>query len=100
MNDIIIGGKGALTPVEPGKAAKEESGAQTPFGTVLKQTIRDINNLQLKADQAIAKVEVDNSASIHEAMVALEKADISFKGHDAGKEQDHRGLPGDHEDAG
>ncbi|MBP9020013.1 MAG: flagellar hook-basal body complex protein FliE [Syntrophobacterales bacterium] len=79
MNDIIIGGKGALTPVEPGKAAKEESGAQTPFGTVLKQTIRDINNLQLKADQAIAKVEVDNSASIHEAMVALEKADISFK---------------------
>ncbi|HRT27963.1 MAG TPA: flagellar hook-basal body complex protein FliE [Syntrophales bacterium] len=79
MNDIIIGGNPALTPVEPGKAEKEGSGTQTPFGTVLKKTIKDINDLQIKADQAIAKVEVDNSASIHEAMIALEKADISFK---------------------
>ncbi len=79
MKDIIIGGNPVLTPPGPAKSGREGSGAQTPFGTVLKQTLEDINDLQTKADKAIEKVEVDNSASIHEAMIALEKADISFK---------------------
>lgn len=79
MQDIIIGGNPVLTTPEPAKSGRGGSGTQTPFGTVLKQTLKDINDLQTKADKAIEKVEVDNSASIHEAMIALEKADISFK---------------------
>jgi flagellar hook-basal body complex protein FliE len=79
MKEIVIGGSPVLPPLEPGKSGRDERGAATPFGTVFKQTLKDINDLQMKADQAIAKVEVDNSASIHEAMIALEKADISFK---------------------
>ena len=38
-----------------------------------------INSLQHQADQAIAKVQLGNTGSIHEAMIALEKADISFR---------------------
>lgn len=79
MKEIIIGGHAVPAPPEPAKSDRGGSGAQTPFSTVLKQTLNDINELQTKADRAIEKVEVENSASIHEAMIALEKADISFK---------------------
>jgi flagellar hook-basal body complex protein FliE len=78
MTDIIIGGNTLLPPLERGSSGQGK-GIETPFGTVLKQTMKDINDLQLQADQTIEKVEVDNSASLHEAMIALEKADISFK---------------------
>ncbi len=52
---------------------------KSAFGSVLKDSIKEINALQSQADQAIAKVELENSGSIHEAMIALEKADISFR---------------------
>jgi len=60
---------------ERGKVGEEEGS----FGKVLKSKIEEINKLQLDADNAIAKVELSDSGSIHEAMIALEKADISFK---------------------
>lgn len=54
-------------------------GGKTSFGDILKDTVGEINKLQMDADRAIAKVELGNSASIHEAMIALEKASISFR---------------------
>lgn len=57
----------------------EGQGQGKSFSSVLKDTISDINKLQINADEAISKVQLDNTASIHEAMVALEKADISFR---------------------
>ena len=63
------------------KTAKPDESQQgnSTFGSVLKQSMKEINELQAKADQAIAKVELGNTGSIHEAMIALEKADISFR---------------------
>ena len=49
------------------------------FGNLLKNKLEEINKLQSDADSAIAKVELSDSGSIHEAMIALEKASISFK---------------------
>lgn len=63
----------------------QENGQNTPgvpkenFGEVLKTAIDDIDKLQKSADQAIIKLEKDNSGSLHEAIIALEKADISFR---------------------
>ena len=49
------------------------------FGDVLNNIVGEINNLQVNADKAIAKVELDDNASIHDAIIALEKASISFR---------------------
>lgn len=49
------------------------------FGEILTDKIKEINQLQHSADSAIAKVEVSDSGSIHEAMIAIEKANLSFK---------------------
>lgn len=68
------------TPISDtlGKSGKvgENKGS---FVDLLKNKIEEINKLQSDADTAIAKVELSDSGSIHEAMIALEKASISFK---------------------
>lgn len=63
------------TQGEKGKVGKNEDS----FGEVLKDKIGEINRLKLDADDAIAKVILSDSGSIHEAMIAMEKASISFK---------------------
>lgn len=81
MNDLLIKGTGGLTPpsVTGSKPDASAQSVQKSFGAVLKDTITDINKLQSNADDAISKVQVDNTGSIHEAMIALEKANLSFR---------------------
>lgn len=79
MNDIAIRGDLLSSMSDaPGKStAVREDGDS--FGTLLRNQIEEVNRLKLDADDAIAKVELSDSGSIHEAMIALEKADISFR---------------------
>jgi flagellar hook-basal body complex protein FliE len=81
MNDLLIKGTGGLMPpLLPGtKPTESTQSIPKTFGTVLKDAITDINKLQSNADDAISAVQVDNTGSIHEAMIALEKANISFR---------------------
>lgn len=80
MNDMLIRGGDLLPPsLSPEKPSGDEQIEKKNFSTVLRDAIEDINKLQTNADEAIAKVQLDNTASIHEAMVALEQADISFR---------------------
>ncbi len=49
------------------------------FADALSNAVDGVNRLQNSADKAVQNVQSDNSASLHEAMIALEKADISFR---------------------
>jgi len=60
-------------------AGKDSGKPQGAFGDMLKQAVAEINQLQNNADKAITGVQLGQSGSIHEAMIALEKADISFR---------------------
>jgi flagellar hook-basal body complex protein FliE len=79
MVNVIIGGDRIPPGLETGRSGPAGQKTGTSFKNALKDAAKEINELQAKADRAIERVEVDNSASIHEAMIALEKADISFK---------------------
>ena len=68
-----------LGAIEPQKAEGDKAPGGDSFGSVLKNTIMDINSLQNDADKAIANVQLEDAGSIHEAMIALEKAGISFQ---------------------
>jgi flagellar hook-basal body complex protein FliE len=76
MNDHVNRG-GALPAPRLDKPAA--TGEAKGFGTMLTDAIKEINQLQIDADQAISKVQIDEAGSIHEAMIALEKADVSFR---------------------
>lgn len=65
--------------VEPQKAGGDRVPGGPSFGSVLKNTIMEINTLQNDADKVIANVQLEDAGSIHEAMIALEKAGISFQ---------------------
>jgi flagellar hook-basal body complex protein FliE len=80
MSDMIIRG-GDLLPPGLGnvKSPQDKQGGVQDFSQVLSDAVQDINRLQKNADEAIANVQLDNTASVHEAMIALEKADISFR---------------------
>lgn len=77
MNNILIQRDLlAPSPQSESNTAIKDKGS---FADVLKNKVQEINELQLDADNAISKVELGNSGSIHEAMIALEKASISFR---------------------
>lgn len=77
MNNILIQ-RDLLVPSPQNESNKDTKG-NVSFADVLKNKVQEINELQLDADSAISKVEFENSGSIHEAMIALEKASISFR---------------------
>jgi flagellar hook-basal body complex protein FliE len=79
MNDIPI--QSGLTTSGSDVFRKNDPAGETgdSFGALLRDKIVEVNQLKLDADDAIAKVELNDSGSIHEAMIALEKADISFR---------------------
>jgi flagellar hook-basal body complex protein FliE len=80
MNDMLIRGGDLLPPgLEKMKSPGERPENGKDFSHVLSDAVNDINQLQKNADEAIANVQLDNTASVHEAMVALEKAGISFQ---------------------
>jgi flagellar hook-basal body complex protein FliE len=80
MNEMLIK-SGDLLP--SGLNSEKRSGdverGSKDFSQVMRDAVKEINQLQTNADEAIAKVQLDNTANIHEAMVALEQAGISFR---------------------
>jgi flagellar hook-basal body complex protein FliE len=79
MTDISIYGSLKPTGVTPEKTDAEKQSGSNSFGSALKDAIQDINKLQNDADKTIAKVQLEDAGSIHEAMIALEKAGVSFQ---------------------
>lgn len=79
MSDFIV--RNDLIPPDLSQSKSGESGRKEEgqFQNVLKGMIQDISRLQNDADKAIETVQFQNTGSIHEAMIALEKADVSFK---------------------
>jgi flagellar hook-basal body complex protein FliE len=73
-------GAAVLTPAS-GQIPK--AGASNPlkaeFSTYLKDALGEVNQLQQSADKAIQQLVGEGKGDLQDTMVALEKADISFR---------------------
>jgi flagellar hook-basal body complex protein FliE len=49
------------------------------FNSHLKNALGEVNDLQQKADQAIQQLVGEGKGDLQETMIALEKADVSFR---------------------
>ncbi len=79
MKDITIDtGMKSLIPLSPpqGKHSLKAGGT---FQEVLKRSIGEVNRLQHEADASIEHVVAGRANNLHETMIAMEKADISFR---------------------
>jgi len=65
MGDMIINGRDLLPPgLDKVTSSLDDRNTQKDFSTVLKDAVKDINKLQQNADNAIARVQLDDTASI------------------------------------
>jgi flagellar hook-basal body complex protein FliE len=80
MSDITIGGR-TVPPLSAPSVTPfdEKKTASGTFGTILEGMIKGVDTLQQKANEEITKVQLEQSGSIHEVMIAMEKADVSFR---------------------
>jgi len=67
---------GPDAPASPG--APGEAGAVS-FGKVLKESMAQVNSLQHEADTAIQSLATGGTATLHDTMLAVQKADLSFR---------------------
>lgn len=83
MSDLRIAGANLPRPIEtseiqaPGEGS--EAGATSNFMGSLKEAISSINDAQTGASQAVDALATGQSNNIHQTMVALQQADVSFQ---------------------
>ena len=78
MKEIRI--PSSYPPIE--KTANKPQGSgkgDRSFGEFLKTSIEEVNRLQGEANHAIEQLGTGETKNIHETMIALEKAEVSFK---------------------
>jgi flagellar hook-basal body complex protein FliE len=80
MSDLTIRGRIAPPLSAAVRTASDaKKAASGNFGELLKGMIAGAESLQQEANKEITKVHQEQSSSIHEVMIAMEKADISFR---------------------
>ena len=68
------------TPAEVTPSTQGPSTAEgTSFAKVLKESISEVNRLQAKADESITALATGGTTNLHETMIAMEQASVSFK---------------------
>ncbi len=69
-----------IDPMGKSQGKEKSEKSQGPeFNEVLKNAIKEVSGLEKKADAAVQDLVSGGETNIHEAMIALQKADISFK---------------------
>jgi len=53
-------------------------GYSSSFAETLKSAIQDVNSLQVQAGKAVEQMVSGEAASIHDVMISVEKAKVSF----------------------
>jgi flagellar hook-basal body complex protein FliE len=78
MSDINI--KDVLSPeFKKNSESQRGSSGETSFGDMLKQSMNEVHKLQTQANQAITDLSTGQAENLHSTILALEKADISFR---------------------
>ena len=82
MENIVQNGRTIQAPVAPEipGAMGVDGGEQTrSFGQMLAESIEKTNEIQLQADRAAKELAAGRNKNIHETMLMIEKADMSFR---------------------
>jgi flagellar hook-basal body complex protein FliE len=79
MQDIIIQNQ-TLPLAKPNFTGNQtQQSPSSSFGKVLQQSIDQVNRLQLEADARINDLATGKQTDIHQTMIAMEKASVSFE---------------------
>jgi flagellar hook-basal body complex protein FliE len=71
----VPAGAGAGVPAAGGAGPE----GKASFGEVLKDSLAQVNSLQHEADAAIQSLATGGTATLHDTMLAVQKAELSFR---------------------
>jgi flagellar hook-basal body complex protein FliE len=79
MKEIALTYAPPVAATRPATAAPSGQPQGKDFQTHLKQALGDVNELTQQADQAIRQLIGEGKGDLQETIVAMEKADVSFR---------------------
>lgn len=79
VEQVIDRGSQVESPSAPNIPGIEDKSGGRPFTQVLNESLEKVNEMQLQADRAAKELIAGRNKNIHETMLMMEKADMSFK---------------------
>jgi flagellar hook-basal body complex protein FliE len=79
MNEITFQKGLESLPGAGAASAPKDTRIEKSFGTMLARSLSEVNQLHLKADEAVTQLASGKQKNIHETMIAMEKADVAFQ---------------------
>jgi flagellar hook-basal body complex protein FliE len=73
----VNGGVSGAFPAQPGQGAQGNRGGG--FEQLMEEMVAKVSDLQNHADQSIQHLATGQSQGLHEVMLAVEKANVSFQ---------------------
>ncbi|MBI3358693.1 MAG: flagellar hook-basal body complex protein FliE [Nitrospirae bacterium] len=78
----------AIEPIGPQSVTKTQEGypwtlglekEEKTFSETLKDSILKVNDVQMQADQSIVDLTTGKNTDLHQTMIAIEKAEVTFQ---------------------
>ena len=79
MKEISIHEKGQALFPDPLERAQHKEDQGGAFVETLKTAMGEVNKLHAEADKAVQELSTGENTDIHNTMIALEKAEVSFQ---------------------
>jgi flagellar hook-basal body complex protein FliE len=79
MTGSILGVNGSGQNIGVGGRTSSASGEGTDFVQTLQETMQKVEALQTEAEKQVEGMVSGQGADVHSAMIAVEKADLSFQ---------------------
>ena len=79
MNELTISKLQTILPKPDEIKRQNADSAASPFSDYIKQSLEDVNSRMLDADHAIDDLVTGKNQDIHNTMISMQKAEISFE---------------------
>lgn len=78
MNDLTLSKLQSLLPPAEPTGQQNPQPSASPFSDYMKRSLEEVNQKMLASDQAIDDLVTGRNQDIHNTMIAMKKAEISF----------------------
>jgi flagellar hook-basal body complex protein FliE len=79
MNDLTISNLQTILPEMDAANKQTPEGSSSPFSDFVERSLTEVNGQMLNADQAISDLATGKNQDIHNTMISMQKAEISFE---------------------
>ena len=80
MNDLTLSTLQSVLPrIDEGKQLATKNAAGPSFSDYVKQSLNEVNQKMLETDQAIDDLVTGKNQDIHNTMISMQKAEVSFE---------------------